>query len=167
MKTKFILYFILLSLNSILAQTSYFEKFPFKETISIKLVSYSNMESTLPNWKWQSCITMPQLKGGNVLDIDLTKMDKIKVLNLKEAAKLYEIATAEMTCPEYESPTNCCDVKRGYGILFLNQLNEIYAVIDFCFECNYWSRYPAVSFEPICPQKLKSVSEFFVENGFE
>ena len=72
----------MLSLNSIFAQTSYFEKFPFKETVTIKLVSYSNMESTLPNWNWQSCITMPQLEGGNVLEIDLTKMDKIKTLNL-------------------------------------------------------------------------------------
>ena len=167
MRLKLLLIGIFYLPNLILAQTNCFEKFPFNQAVSIKLVSYSNMDSTLPQWKSQSCITMPQLENGNVLDIDFSKMDKIKSINLQQAAKLYKIANKDMNCPKYDSPTNCNDVKRGYGILFINELNEIFAVIDFCFECNYWTRYPGDTFEPICPKKLKLVSKFFRKNGFE
>ena len=151
----------------IYSQNNSFGKFPFNRTVSIKLVSYSNMESTYPQWKSESCITMPQLKNGNVLDVDLSKMEKIKSINLQQVAKLYEIANLEMNCTEYVNPTNCNAVKKGYGILFLDELNEIFSVIDFCFECNYWSRYPGETFEPICPKKLEQISQFFKENGFE
>jgi len=168
MKMKFILLLFLLSLSNLtLSQTKYFEKFPFNETISIKIVSYSNLDSTSEKWRWQSCITMPQLENTNVLGIDFSKMDKIKSLNLQQMAKLYEIANEDMSCPEFDSPTNCKDVKRGYGILFIDELNEIFAVIDFCFECNYWSRYPGETFEPICPEKLKLIYQFFIDNCFE
>ena len=167
MKTKITLIFLLSFSNLILAQTTYFEKFPFNNATTIKLVSFSYMNSVSEKWKSQSCINMPQLENGNVLEIDFSKMDKIKSLNLREAAKLYEIAIEDMSCPEYESSSDCSNVKSGYGILFLDENNEIFAVIDFCFECNFWSRYPGETFEPICPQKLKLISQFFKDNGFE
>ena len=167
MKIKFILIILLGLSNLTSAQTSYFEKFPFNNAVTIKLVSFSHMDSASKKWKSQSCINMPQLENGNVLEIDFSKMDKVKSLNLQQAAKLYAIANEDMDCPEYESSSDCNDVKNGYGILFFDETNEIFAVIDFCFECNYWSRYPGGTFEPICPQKLKLISQFFVDNGFE
>ncbi len=168
MKLKFILIIILLGFsNQILAQKPYFEKFPFNYATTIKLVSFSKMDAISERYKSQSCINMPQLENGNVLQIDLSKMDKIKSINLQQVFKLYEIASQDMNCPEYKSSSDCSDVKRGYGILFFDETNEIFAVIDFCFECNFWSRYPGETFEPICPEKLKLVSKFFKDNGFE
>ena len=167
MKTKIILIFLLSFSNLILAQTSSFDKFPFKNTTKIQLVSFSEMDSFSEKWKWQSCISMPKLENGNVLELDLLKMDIIKSLTLRDASKLYEIATQEMNCPEYHSSSDCSNVKSGYGILFFDEINEVFAVITFCFECNFWSRFPGETFEPICPQKLNLISQFFKDNGFE
>lgn len=163
MKFKLIIISSLMLSNLTLAQTLSFEKFPFNHTALIKIVSYTNRDSTYGN----SCISMPQLKDGNVLQLDFSKMEKVKSINLQQASKLYEIATEVTDCPEYKSPTDCSDIKRGHGIIFINEFNEIFAVIDFCFECNYWSRYPGETFEPICPQKMKLISKFFTDNGFE
>lgn len=153
--------------NLIFAQNIYFEEFPFKEATAIQLVSFSYLDPIDRIGKWQSCFTMPKKKDGSVLDVDLSKIDKIKTLSLQQAAMLYEIAIEEMTCPEYESSNDCIRVNSGYGILFRNDQNEIFAVIDFCFECNFWSRYPGGTFEPICPKKLELISMFFHDNGFQ
>lgn len=166
---KFILLFFTLSLSNLSLSQSCFEKYPFNETVSIKIISYSNMDSTLQQWKWQSCITMPILKDAlNIFDVDFSKLDVVKTINLKQAGKLYEIANKEDgNCLDAVSPKDCSNVKRGYGILFLDEQNRIFAIVDFCFECNLWTRSEGGLFEPLCDEKMQQLRQFFTECGVE
>lgn len=167
MKYNLILISFLLFTKSNIAQTLNFDNFPFNKAVSIKLVSYFDNSLIESKWKSKSCIEMPQMLNGNVLDVDFSKMNKVKSIDLQQIVELYKISNFDIVCNDYIDSKDCIDVKKGYGIIFFNEFDEVFAVINFCFECNYWSRFPGGIFEPICPEKIILISKFFKDNGFE
>ena len=135
MKHLVLIFSILISISNITyGQANLFEKYPFNEAVSIKLISYSNMDLTQPYWKSQSCIEIPLLNNAlNGTHVDFTRLDKVETINLLEAAKLYKIAYGDnFNCTVPIRPTNCNDVKSGYGILFLDQDDRIFTLLNFC-----------------------------------
>jgi hypothetical protein len=165
MNYKLIFLFIL-SLISIKAKSQcYLENYPFNKSTSIKLISYSNLDSTYKQWKSTSCIIIPNKDPYDLFNIDYSKLDEIKTLKVIEIAKLAEISFGEKSgCIGHGDGTkDCGEVKKAFAVLFFNENNEVFEEIELCFECNHFASSKGFLLGWMCDEKFELIKNFFIE----